>query len=173
MRATHWLVPCLGLVIASSSRGDESKPLAPVPGTFQLTGAWACEGKFRGAEIHKAKFTGAVILGGKWLELDEEDVQPATGYKAKYLIGYDAEQKLLVEFDANNFGAATYTSERGWEKGVLTMTSGLSHDPKATYVANRFRYDASGKDTFSVDWQIRQTATSDWTPADHLSCRRA
>jgi hypothetical protein len=33
-------------------------------------------------------------------------VEPATGYVAKYLIGYDTEHKKLVEFDANNFGAA-------------------------------------------------------------------
>jgi hypothetical protein len=50
---------------------------------------------------------------------------PATGYVAKYLIGYDPEQKRLVEFDANNFEAATYVGDTGWQNQVLTMTSAL------------------------------------------------
>jgi hypothetical protein len=52
-----------------------------------------------------------VILGGKWLELTEQDIEPATGSLVKYLIGYDSQQQPLVEFNANDFGAATYTSE--------------------------------------------------------------
>jgi hypothetical protein len=35
----------------------------------------------------------------------EQNIQPATGYLAKYRIGYD--QEPLVEFDVNNCGAAT------------------------------------------------------------------
>jgi hypothetical protein len=155
--------------LAIAAFAEDPKPLPPTPAGFPFAGAWACEG----ADVHKARFTGAVILEGTWLELTEEDVQPATGYRAKYLIGFDAERRVLVEFDANNFSAATYTSERGWDHGVLTMTSPVSTDPKAPYVANRFRYDASSGKTFVVDWQIRKTATSPWADADHLLCRHA
>ncbi|MFY9746319.1 MAG: hypothetical protein WA891_13890 [Acidobacteriaceae bacterium] len=113
-----------------------------------------------------------MILDGKWIELSEQDVAPATGYTAKYLIGYDAQQKRLVEFDANNFGAATYSSEAGWRDGTLTMVSPVVQDPTAAYVANRFLYSITGPDTFTVDWQISKTAALDWIPSDHLACKR-
>jgi hypothetical protein len=99
-------------------------------------------------------------------------VQPATGYVAKYLIGYDAQRKQLVEFDANNFSAATYTSDQGWSNGVLTMTSPVSQDAGAAYVANRFVYSITGPDAFTVDWQISKTAVLNWVPGDHLACKR-
>ncbi len=124
------------------------------PDGFQFAGTWDCEGAFRNAKVHKATFTGTTILGGKWLELTEQDIQPATGYLAKYLIGYDPQQKHLVEFDANNFGAAVYSSEQGWQDHVLTKTSPVSEDVKAPYAANRFLYSSTGPDAFTVDWQI-------------------
>jgi hypothetical protein len=152
---------------------QEQKPLSAIPpDNFQITGTWDCEGTFRGSQAHKATFTGAVILADKWLELTEQDVQPATGYTAKYLIGYDRTQKNLVEFDANNFGAATYTSSEGWKNRVLTMTSAINQDPKASFAANRFLYSLTGQDTFTVDWQISRTADLNWVQADHLTCKR-
>lgn len=151
---------------------QEQKPLSAIPDGFSITGTWDCEGIFRGTQIHKAVFTGAVILADKWLELTEQDVQPATGYTAKYLIGYDRHQKQLVEFDANNFGAAVYTSDDGWKNHVLAMTSPISQDPKAAFAANRFLYTITGPDTFTVDWQISQTANLSWTQSDHLACKR-
>jgi len=102
----------------------------------------------------------------------EQDIQPATGYLAKYLIGYDPQQKHLVEFDANNFGAAVYSSEQGWQDHVLTKTSPVSEDVKAPYAANRFLYSSTGPDAFTVDWQISKAAALNWTPADHLACKR-
>ena len=135
-------------------------------------GTWECEGAFRSAQVHKSIFTGATILDGKWVELAEEDIQPATGYVAKYLIGYDSQQKSLVEFDANNFGAATYASKDGWRNGTLTMTSPVSPDPRADYAANRFLYSVTGADAFTVDWQISRTAALSWLQADHLACKR-
>jgi len=147
--------------------------LAVLPaGGFKFEGEWTCEGGFRGGKVHKAAFTGTSILNGTWLELTERDVEPATGYQAKYLIGYDSQQKQLVEFDANNFGAATYTSADGWQNGVLTMTSAVSQDAKQPYAANRFLYSIAGANGFTVDWQISRTATLDWIPADHLACKR-
>lgn len=128
------------------------------------------EGTFANGKVHKAEFTGSLVIGAKWLELTERDVEPATGYVAKYLIGYDSEHHRLIEFDANNFGAAMYTSE-GWRSQILTMTSALSEDPKAPYAANRFLYTVLGPDTFSVDWQISKTSTLDWRAGDHLVCK--
>jgi hypothetical protein len=153
---------------------QDAKPLSPIPaGGFQLTGTWNCEGAFGNGTVHKSIYTGATILGGKWLELMERDTQPATGYLAKYLIGYDSTEKRLVEFDANNFGAAVYSSDKGWEANVLTMTSAISQDAKATYVANRFSYSITGPDAFSVDWQVSKTANLQWQTADHLACKRS
>lgn len=148
-------------------------PLSPLPpGGFQFTGIWDCEGSFRNHQVHKSSYTGAVVLDGKWIELTEQDLQPATGYMAKYLIGYDTQQKELVEFDANNYGAAAYSSNEGWKDAVLTMTSPVVSDPKAPYAANRFQYSITGKDAFSVDWQISRTSTIDWIQSDHLACHR-
>jgi hypothetical protein len=151
-----------------------SQALSPVPADgFQFTGTWDWSGTFRGGKVHKARFIGTVILAGKWLELNEQDTEPDTGYLAKYLIGYDPGQKQLVEFDANNFGAATYSSDQGWKTGVLTMTSPISSDPKASYAANRFTYSVTGVDSFTVDWQISKTQDLNWTQADHLACKRS
>ena len=156
----------------SSAIARETKSISAIPEGFQFTGNWDCEGAFRNAQAHKSTFTGAVILGGKWLELTEQDIQPATGYLAKYLIGYDSQQKRLVEFDANNFSAATYASEDGWQKGILTMTSPIATEPKAPYAGDRFVYAITGNDAFTVDWQISKTSTLNWVQADHLTCKR-
>ncbi|HEY4739369.1 MAG TPA: DUF1579 family protein [Candidatus Acidoferrales bacterium] len=174
MRIVYGCLLCLFLWASiSSAFTQESKPLSAIPPDgFQFAGTWDCEGTFRNAQVHKATFTGTTILGGKWLELTEQDIQPATGYLAKYLIGFDPQQKRLVEFDANNFGAAIYTSEDGWQDRVLTMTSSLSQDAKAPYAANRFRYYITAPDTFTVDWQISKTAELKWIEADHLACKR-
>jgi hypothetical protein len=166
------LVLCFVVWMAPVSAQDSTALSAIPPEGFQFTGTWDCEGTFRNNQVHKSIFSGAVILGGKWLEMTEQDTQPATGYLAKYLIGYDSQQKHLVEFDANNFGAATYSSEEGWQNRALTMTSSVSQDAKAAYVANRFVYSITGKDTFTVDWQISRTAPLNWIPADHLVCKR-
>ena len=168
---------CLSLLCLAASvstvRAQEKKPLSAIPPEgFQFTGTFDCEGTFRSAKVHRAIFTGALILDNKWLELSEQDVEPATGYLAKYLIGYNSEQKRLVEFDANNFGAATYTSEEGWQNRVLTMTSPISQDTQAPYAGNRFLYSITGPNTFTVDWQITKTAALNWTQADHLACKR-
>jgi hypothetical protein len=158
---------------------QEAKTLSAIPPNgFQFQGAWDCTGAMGNGTKHRSTYTGSLILGGKWLELTEQDIEPATGYLAKYLIGYDAEQKRLVEFDANNFGAAVYSSADGWQNGVLTMTSSDSSDAKASYQANRFVFsvagpDVAGPDAFNVDWQIRRASPSTWVTSDHLACRRA
>ena len=169
--AGFFLFALFGYASASSVSAQDTK-LNAVPEGFQFTGNWGCEGAFGSGKAHKSMFTGAVILGGKWIELTEQDIEPATGYLAKYLIGYDPQQKRYVEFDASNFGAATYTSEDGWKNHVLTMASGISQDPKAPYAANRFLYTVAAPDTFTVDWQISKTAALSWVQADHLVCRR-
>jgi hypothetical protein len=161
------------LSVLSAQQAPAPAPLSAIPPDgFQFTGAWDCEGTFRNGQVHKAQFTGATILAQKWLELTEQDVKPATGYLAKYLIGYDAEHKQLVEFDANNFGAATYTSGEGWANRALTMTSAVSADAHGPYAANRFVYTIVDPNAFTVDWQISKTATLVWAQADHLVCQR-
>lgn len=171
MRASFLLFYVLAFM--PGAMAQDQKPLSAIPpDNFQITGSWDCEGTFRNNQVHKSTFTGAVILGGKWLELTEQDTEPATGYLAKYLIGYDPKQKGLIEFDANNFGAATYTSDDGWKNRVLTMTSAVNHDPKASFAVNRFIYSITGQDTFTVDWQISRTADLNWVQGDHLVCKR-
>ena len=142
------------------------------PAPFSFSGSWKCQGTFRGGKPHEAAFTGATVIGGKWLELTEADTLPVTGYIAKYLIGVDPEHKRLVEYDANTFIAAVYTSSEGWQGSALTMTSEPSTNPQAPYAVNRFTYTIVNQDAFSVDWQISQTVGSPWTTADHLACKR-
>jgi len=52
------------------------------------------------------------------------------------------------------------------------MTSPITQDPKAPYAVNRFVYSLSGKDSFTVDWQVSKTSALQWVQADHLACRR-
>ena len=162
------------LFISFSLPAQAPKALSALPAAgFKFEGAWDCAGQFRGGKVHKAAFQGSLVLAGKWLQLEERDVEPATGYMATYLIGEDAQNHQLVEFDANNFGAATFTSDTGWQDGTLTMTSPVATNAKAPYALNRFVYTVAGADSFSVDWQISKTTAPDWQPADHLLCRRA
>ena len=153
--------------------GQEKKHLSAIPNGFQFSGAWDCEGAMGNGKVHKSAFHGAVILDGTWLELTERDIEPATGYVAKYLIGFDSRTGGLVEFDANNFSAATYASSDGWTNGALTMTSPVSDDPKAPYSANRFVYTMASANAFTVDWQISRDRGLTWKAGDHLGCYRA
>jgi hypothetical protein len=162
------------LLLACSpfAHAQPPQPLAVLPpNNFQFAGAWSCEGKMGGGRLHKSNYTASLILDGKWLELAEQDLEPATGYQAKYLIGYDSQQKRLVEFDANNFGAAVYASTAGWQNNALTMTS-TANPSSASYAADRFTYTVAGPDDFTVDWQIRKTSQSEWATSDHLACKR-
>jgi hypothetical protein len=167
MRIFFYCVFCGSLLAA-----QDASRISALPDAFQFAGTWACEGAFGNGKAHKAVFTGTTILDGKWLELTEKDVEPVTGYVAKYLIGYDSEHKQLVEFDANNFGASVYTSADGWKNNVLTMTSSVAQDPKAPYAMNRFLYSITATDKFTVDWQISRTAAPVWVASDHLNCKR-
>lgn len=175
MRFLSILLACPGLFLASfPGLAQNTAPLSPLPPqNFQFSGSWDCEGAFGNGQVHKSSYAGAIVLGGKWLQLEETDLQPATHYVAEYLIGYDSQQKRLVEFDANNFGAAVYTSDEGWHDGILIMTSPVLQDTKAPYAANRFMFSIHGPDNFTVDWQISKTAALEWMQSDHLACKRA
>jgi len=153
-----------------SAQSHPTSALPPAP--FSFSGRWQCQGVFRSGKPHEATYNGDVVLGGKWLELTEVDTVPATGYSAKYLIGVDTEHGQLVEFDANTFAAATYTSLEGWVGPVLTMTSPVSQNPQAPYAMNRFLYSVIAQDAFTVDWQISKTPEPHWVTADHLACKR-
>ena len=149
-----------------------AKPLPAIPSGFHFEGSWNCAGAFGSGKPHRSTMTGAIVVGDRWLELTEQDIEPATGYIAKYLIGYDAQQKQLVEFDANNFSAATYSSSEGWKSDALTLTSPINSDPKAPYAANRFVFSIVNPDIFTMDWQVSKSAQFSWVPADHLVCKR-
>jgi len=173
MRCLFRCLLMLGISCGTSFMSAQSaKPISALPDGFTFAGTWDCDGAMHETRIHKATFTGAVVIGGKWLELSEQDVEPATGYVAKYLIGYESQQNRLVEFDANNFGAAVYTSNEGWQNRALTMTSMVDETGKGSFAANRFVYTIVGADTFAVDWQISKTAVLKWTTSDHLTCKR-
>ena len=175
MRRLFACLLMVGISCGPSPVGAQaSQPLSPLPPDgFTFAGTWDCVGAMHETRVHKATFTGAVVIGGKWLELSEQDVEPATGYIAKYLIGYDSQQKRLVEFDANNFGAAVFTSAEGWQDRVLTMTSSVDQTGQGAFAANRFVYTIVAADAFTVDWQVSKTAALNWTPSDHLRCQRS
>ncbi len=165
----------LGTIVLGSvfAKSQEQKALSAIPADgFSFTGAWDCKGTFRSGKPHRATMTASIILAGKWLEITEEDLEPATGYIAKYLIGFDAQRGQLTEFDANNLGAAVYTSLQGWQESVLTLSSPVTSDTKAPYAADRFLYTILSKNTFGVDWQVSRTANLNWVTADHLVCSR-
>jgi hypothetical protein len=172
MRYTLISVFALLISLSLASAQTAKPPSVLPPDGFDFTGNWDCAGAFRGDKVHRSIFTGAVILDGKWLELAEKDVEPATGYVAKYLIGYDSQAKHLVEFDANNFGAATYASADGWQNHILTMTSPISEGPNVPYAANRFLYTTTPPDAFTIEWQVSKTAALAWVTGDHLVCKR-
>jgi len=157
---------------ATSAFAQSTTPPPVLPLNFTVPGTFDCGGAFGNGKTHKTIFTASAILNSTWLEFTEQDVEPATGYVAKYLIGYDRQAKHFVEFDANNFGAATYLSEAGWQDGALTMTSALATDPKAPYAANRFIYTVTSSNTFTVDWQISRSSALDWLTSDHFTCKR-
>ncbi len=161
-------IPCF-----KAQGSSQTKAISAFPSiAFHFAGAWDCAGQFSSEKVHKALFTGAEVLARKWLELTEEDREPKTGYVAKYLIGYDPQQRRLVEFDANNFGAAIYSSTEGWKANTLTMTSPVLDDRNAPYAANRFLYSITDENTFTVDWQISKSAQLNWQQRDHLTCSR-
>jgi|GEM_PF-2001290 len=161
------------VAMAFAAHAQNAQPLTAIPAGFHFEGSWNCTGAFGNGKPHRSTMTGSVVVGAKWLELTEQDIEPATGYLAKYLIGYDAQQKHLVEFDANNFSAATYISPGGWQNGALTMTSVIDGDPKAPYAANRFVFSVVNPDTFTMDWQVSKSSQLNWIAADHLACKRS
>jgi len=167
--AFAWLFTLSCICVLAQER--KPSPVQP-PDGFKFDGTWDCAGTFRNGKTHHAAYQGKMILGETWIELSEQDIEPKTGYVAKYLIGYDAQQKKIVEFDANNFSAATYTSEAGWQNGKLALTSPISDDSKAPYAANRFVFHIDKPDAFTVDWEISKAANLNWVSADHLSCKR-
>ena len=157
---------------AWAQNGQPVPTLSVLPSSgFSFVGTWECSGTFRKGQTHKSAFTGTMALDGKWLELTEEDHVPSTGYKAKYLIGYEGVQKTLMEFDANTFGAAVYTSAKGWQGNILTMTSVVPPGWKVPDATDRFLYTVTGANTFSVDWQVSKTGTLTWATRDHLECK--
>jgi hypothetical protein len=149
--------------IAGAQTAHPSSPATP-PDGFSFEGTWACDGHFGNGKLHRSTYEGSSTLGGSWLQLKEVDLEPA-GYQGLYLIGYDKTKGHVVEFDANNFASATYTSD-GWKDKSLTLSSASDPDPKA--LANRFVFRISDATHFSVDWEVNQQNV--WRASDHLDC---
>jgi len=149
----------------SSARADS--PATP-PGGFSFDGAWDCNGNFvRSGKAHRSKYVGRSVPGDAWTELVETDIEPE-GYVGRYLIGYDAIKKQVVELDANNAGYAIYTSP-GWQDRTLILTS--TETVSYSVPRNRFVFETKSADAFTVTWETN--GGSEWAAADRLSCRRA
>ncbi len=87
----HLVRILLCVTFAVTARGQNATPASTPfpPQPFDFTGSWDCTGAFVNGKTHHTTFQGAMVLGGKWLQLQEQDVEPKTGYLATYLIGYD------------------------------------------------------------------------------------
>lgn len=164
---------CLAL-FGMSSAGAGALAAGPPHGVSaeaeRLAGSWQCSGHFHSGRVHRSTYTGSVILGGTWLQLAETDIEPTTGYTALYLLGFDAQRRRDVMFDASNAGAATYASAEGWHAGVLTLSSDDAGEG-APYRFNRFVYRLLEPSGFSVTWQVRRTPGAEWLTGDELTCR--
>ncbi len=114
---------------------------------------------------HHSTYEGSTILGGRWTQLTEVDIQPS-GYVGRYLIGYDSTKRAVREFDANNFGYGFYSSD-GWHGSSLTL---VSTDVASYPTPNRFVYTVGGPSDFTVEWQRRDKGA--WKTGDRLLCRR-
>ena len=160
------------VLVSFSATAQQSQPALP-PAPFHFDGKWLCSGAMGNGKAHTSSFQGSTVLKGTWVRLEEADITPATGYVAEYLIGWDATAKKVVEFDANNFFAAAYSSDEGWKSGTLTLTSPIDSSAKASYAQNRFIFRIDAQDAFTMDWQVRRSPDSEWKPGDHLACSRA
>jgi hypothetical protein len=158
------LAMIVAIVSASAQAAPLSSSLATPPNGFSFEGEWSCAGSFGNGKLHRSSYEGSNVLGGSWLQLQETDLEPA-GYQALYLVGYDKAKNQVIEFDANNFGSAIYTS-KGWENSTLTLTSVPDPDPKA--VENRFVFRIADAAHFSVNWEVNRN--SQWAVGDHLEC---
>jgi hypothetical protein len=158
------LLLCLSAVaIAAAQAANTSSPATP-PDGFSFEGKWACDGHFGNGKLHRSTYEGSSILAGSWLQLKEVDLEPS-GYQGLYLIGYDKTKDHVVEFDANNFASAIYTSE-GWKDKSLALSSVPDPNPKA--LVNRFVFRIADSTHFSVDWEVSQS--NEWKVSDHLDC---
>jgi hypothetical protein len=97
-------------------------------GNVQFQGSGNCGGAFASAIAPRPPFTGSLILAGEWLEPAEQEIEPAEGFGAENLIGYDAKQKRSVESDAKDLGAVGCSGGVGCLRGVLWMTPAVNED---------------------------------------------
>ncbi len=168
----HWLTVAWLLALAASSMAQDNMRLSVSPPKgFTFQGNWQCTGSFQTGTTHRAIYQGEVILGGTWLQLTEEDIEPATKYMGRYLIGYDPQKKRIVEFDANTFGASVYSSDAGWHDRTLTLLSQVGADAGQPYALDRFVYRFDNPHSFTVTWETSKTEHDPvWTVSDRLSC---
>jgi hypothetical protein len=158
-----------GLACAQPSKSTPATP----PAGFSFDGSWTCSGAFQSGRLHRSHFEGNTILAGTWTELTEQDIEPATGFLGKYLIGYDPLKRVVVEYLASNLEAVISTSDDGWKGSELTLTSEEMHFPSVPYERTRTTLRVIDAKTFSLDWQIAKSALNPkWVTGDHLTCKR-
>jgi len=121
--------------VAVSQTPTRTPATPPVGFTFDES--WSCRGTFQNNKQHLSHYEGKTILAGTWTELTEQDSEPAPGYVAKYLIGYDSLKKLVVDFGADNSGAQVSSSDTGWVGNGLALTSEVMHYPQVPYEQTR------------------------------------
>ena len=142
-------------------------PLPAAPNGFTFTGEWDCKGQFINGKPHHSHYSAGQVLGGAWLQLSEEDIDPP-GYLSQYLIRFDPVQKLYINEDLNNFGYARYYSP-GWEGDKLIFTGTEAHYAQPV-PENRFVYTATGPKSFDVSWELRREKSSDFKSSDIIHC---
>jgi hypothetical protein len=170
-RRTRLLIVTLFSFTLAHAQVPKLSPATPPP-DFKFDGSWSCLGTFQGGKLHRSHYEGKTILAGTWTELTEQDIEPATGFVAQYLIGYDPLKKIVVEFAASNFEAGISSSEEGWKGNELTLTSEVMHYPSVPYEQTRSVFHLIDAKTFSMDWQIAKNAADPkWITGDHLTCK--
>ena len=161
------------LWVGSSSAQDS--PLLG-PSGFAFNGKWVCTGSIPtpGKTLaHHALYEGRMVSGGKWIELVQKDIDPEP-YDATMLIGYDSNQKRVVNYIADNHGWAVLTGP-GWKGQSLTLTMTGEASIPGYSVENplpisRVTYEVQSADAFSLHWEVFEG--SQWKPDDSLACAR-
>src|ERR1700721_113037 len=78
--------------LALAPQEQSAKPLSAIPAEFHFEGSWNCAGAFGNGKTHRSSMTGSIVVGGKWLELTEQDSEPHTGQSTKNPVGYSEQQ---------------------------------------------------------------------------------
>jgi hypothetical protein len=164
-----WIFLSLVLISLPEYQAAAQQIFPRGPNGFTFTGEWECKGQFINGKPHESHYSAEPVLGGAWLQLSEEDINPP-GYLSRYLIRFDPAQKLYIDEDLNNYGYARYTSP-GWQDAKLIFTSTEVHYAQPL-LENRFVYTVTGPKSFDVSWESRRDKSSDFKSSDMIHCEQ-